>query len=316
MKPEKKPVAIVALGGNALIREGQKGTIYEQFANTRKSLGGIIHLIEEGYDVVVTHGNGPQAGHELLRNEKCSDEIPPQPLGVIDASTQGWIGYMIAQSLHNRLLKDNIKKDVTPIVTQIIVSPEDPSIQNPTKPVGIFYDKKDVPILEARGWIVKEDSGRGYRRVVPSPKPISVVEKDAILSILEKGGIVIAAGGGGIPVYYLEDGSLEGLDAVIDKDRASAVLGAEIGAELLVILTGVEKVAVNFKKDNETALDRMDIKTARKYLSEGQFPAGSMGPKIEAAVDFIEKGGKKVIITDLDKAAEAFAGKTGTIIEK
>ncbi|MBN1150019.1 carbamate kinase [candidate division WOR-3 bacterium] len=311
-----KPIAIVALGGNALIREGQKGTIYEQFANTRASLSGIIHLIENGYSPVITHGNGPQAGHELLRNERCADEIPPQPLGVIDASTQGWIGYMIAQSLYNRLLKENIKKTVTPIVTQIIVSPDDPSIKNPTKPVGVFYRKEDVPSLEARGWVVKEDSGRGYRRVVPSPKPLSVVEKDAILSIINKGGIVIAAGGGGIPVYYLENGALEGMDAVIDKDRASAVLGAEIGAELLVILTGVEKVAINFRKQGEKFLDRLDIGTAKKYLFEGQFPPGSMGPKIEAAIDFLEKGGKKVIITDLDKAREAFNGKTGTILEK
>ncbi|MBN1619980.1 carbamate kinase [candidate division WOR-3 bacterium] len=311
-----KPVAIIALGGNALIREGQKGTIYEQFANTRKSLSGVIKLIEDGYNVVVTHGNGPQAGHELLRNERCSDEIPPQPLGVIDASTQGWIGYMIAQSLYNRLLKENIKKDVIPIVTQIVVSPDDPSIKNPTKPIGLFYEKKVVPILEKRGWTVREDAGRGFRRVVPSPKPISVIEKNAILSILEKGGIVIAAGGGGIPVYTLEDGSLEGLDAVIDKDRASAVLGAEINAELLVILTGVEKVALNFKKENQSFIDRMNVKEAEKYLEEGHFPAGSMGPKIEAAIDFLKKGGKKVIITELEKAREAFSGKTGTIIEK
>ncbi len=311
-----KPTAIIALGGNALIREGQKGTIYEQFANTRKSLSGVIKLIEDGFNVVVTHGNGPQAGHELLRNERCSDEIPPQPLGVIDASTQGWIGYMIAQSLYNRLLKENIKKDIIPIVTQIVVSPDDPSIKNPTKPVGLFYEKKDVPILEKRGWTVREDSGRGYRRVVPSPKPISVIEKNAIISILEKGGIVIAAGGGGIPVYTLGDGSLEGLDAVIDKDRASAVLGAEINAELLVILTGVEKVALNFRKENQTLIDRMNVEEAKKYLEEGHFPAGSMGPKIEAAIDFLQKGGKRVIITELDKAEEAFSGKTGTIIER
>ena len=311
---KKKPIAIVALGGNALIRVGEQGTIAQQFANTRRSLDGIIYLLRKGYQVAVTHGNGPQAGNEMIRMERSAEVIPTHPLGVIDASTQGWIGYMISQSLYNRLLQENLENKVTAVITQVIVDPNDPSIQDPSKPVGPFYKQDQVEELTRKGWMMKADAGRGYRRVVASPKPIKIVEKDAILALLEMDQVVVSVGGGGIPVYLEEDEKLEGLDAVIDKDRASAVLGVELKAELLLILTGIEKVMINYKQPNEKPIDRMDINQALLYLKQGEFAPGSMQPKIEAAVEFIEKGGKKVIITELDKAIQALQGKTGTVI--
>lgn len=310
----KKPIAIVALGGNALIRTGEKGTISEQFANTRRSLDGIIYLIKKGYQVAVTHGNGPQAGNEMIRMEKSADTIPIHPLGVIDASTQGWIGYMISQSLYNRLLEESLDHKVSALITQVIVDPHDPSIKDPSKPVGPFYKADQVEELRNKGWIVKSDAGRGYRRVVASPKPKKIVEKEAILNLLEMDQVVITVGGGGIPVYVEKGGKLEGLDAVIDKDRASAILGVELNAELLLILTGIEKVMLNYKKPNEKPIDQMDVNQALLYLKQGEFAPGSMQPKIEAAVEFIQKGGKKVIITELDKAIQALEGKTGTVI--
>lgn len=311
-----KPIAVVALGGNALIKEGEKGNIHEQFANTRKCLNGIVYLIKKGYRIVITHGNGPQVGNELIRMEKSSNEIPSHPLGVIDASTQGWIGYMIVQSLVNRLNKEKMNYEVVAIVTQVVVDPNDPSIHNPTKPVGPFYKEDDLPKLQEKGWTVKEDAGRGFRRIVPSPKPISIIEKKAIKAILDNNGIIIAAGGGGIPVYYEEDGSLEGLDAVIDKDRASSILGIELKAEILIILTSIDKVMLNFKLQNQKPLDLIDDKMAEIYLNRGEFASGSMGPKIEAAINFIRGGGNKVIIAQLDKAVEALEGKSGTTIIK
>ncbi|KQC13541.1 MAG: carbamate kinase [Desulfuromonas sp. SDB] len=311
---KKKPIAIVALGGNALIRAGEQGTIAQQFANTRRSLDGIIYLLRKGYQVAVTHGNGPQAGNEMIRMERSAEVIPTHPLGVIDASTQGWIGYMISQSLYNRLLQEKLDHRVTAVITQVIVDPNDPSIQDPSKPVGPFYKQDQVEELTKKGWVVKADAGRGYRRVVASPKPKKIVEKDAILALLGMDQVVVTVGGGGIPVYLEEDEKLEGLDAVIDKDRASAVLGVELNAELLLILTGIEKVMINYKQPNEKPIDRMDVNQALLYLKQGEFAPGSMQPKIEAAVEFIQKGGKKVIITELDKAIQALQGKTGTVI--
>lgn len=311
---KKKPIAIVALGGNALIRAGEQGTIAQQFANTRRSLDGIIYLLRKGYQVAVTHGNGPQAGNEMIRMERSAEVIPTHPLGVIDASTQGWIGYMISQSLYNRLLQEKLDHRVTAVITQVIVDPKDPSIQDPSKPVGPFYKQDQVEELTKKGWVVKADAGRGYRRVVASPKPKKIVEKDAILALLGMDQVVVTVGGGGIPVYLEEDEKLEGLDAVIDKDRASAVLGVELNAELLLILTGIEKVMINYKQPNEKPIDQMDVNQALLYLKQGEFAPGSMQPKIEAAVEFIQKGGKKVIITELDKAIQALQGKTGTVI--
>ncbi|TXT42449.1 MAG: carbamate kinase [Spirochaetes bacterium] len=305
---------VVALGGNAIIEEGTEGTIEQQFANTRKSLAAIVGMIREGHKVVLTHGNGPQAGVHLIRNEAASQQVPPSPLGVIVADTQGSMGYMIAQCLSNALLKDGVKKDVVTVVTQVEVDPEDPSMKNPTKYVGPFYKVEQVEALRQRGWIIKEDPGRGFRRVVPSPLPLDVVEKDIIKDLIDDGKIVIAVGGGGVPVRKDSEGCLQGVDAVIDKDRASALLANLIAADELIILTGVDRVAINYKKPDMRFFDRLTVVECEAYLAQGQFPKGSMGPKIEAACDFVKRGGEKVIITTMENATLAVDGKAGTVI--
>jgi len=305
---------VVAMGGNAIIEEGTEGTITQQFANTRKSLAAVVGMISEGHKVVLTHGNGPQAGVHLIRNEAASAQVPPSPLGVIVADTQGSMGYMIAQSLANALLKQGVNKQVVTVITQVEVDPADPSMQNPTKYVGPFYKAEQVEKLRERGWQIKEDPGRGFRRVVPSPIPLDVVEKGTIKDLIDDGKIVIAVGGGGVPVYREADGSLEGVDAVIDKDRASALLANLINADELIILTGVDKVAINFKKPDQRFFDHMTVAECERYLAEGQFPKGSMGPKIEAACDFIRRGGSRVIITTMENATKAVDGEAGTVI--
>lgn len=305
---------MVALGGNAIIEEGTEGTTEQQFENTRKSMDAIVGMIAEGHKVVISHGNGPQAGVHLIRNEAASRQVPPSSLNVIVADTQGSMGYMIAQCLTNALRKAGVRKDVVTVVTQVEVDPADPSMLNPTKYVGPFYKEDQVEPLRARGWIIKADPGRGFRRVVPSPIPLDVIEKDTIKDLLDDGKVVIAVGGGGIPVKRDADGSLSGVDAVIDKDRASALLASLIGADELLILTGVDRVAVNYKKPDQTYFDRMTVAECDRYMAEGQFPKGSMGPKIEAACDFIRRGGAKVIITSMENASAAVDGKAGTII--
>lgn len=305
---------VVALGGNAIIEEGTEGTIEQQFANTRKSLDAIVGMIQEGHKVVLTHGNGPQAGVHLIRNEAASAQVPPSPLNVIVADTQGSMGYMIAQCLSNALLKAGVKKDVVTVITQVEVDPADPSMQNPTKYVGPFYKAEQVKKMRERGWVIKEDPGRGFRRVVPSPIPLDVIEKETIKDLIDDGKVVIAVGGGGVPVKREADGTLSGVDAVIDKDRASALLANLIGADELVILTGVDRVAINFKKPDQKFFDRMTVAECEQYLKEGQFPKGSMGPKIEAACDFIKRGGDKVVITTMENATLAVDGRAGTVI--
>lgn len=271
-------------------------------------------MIIGGHKVVLTHGNGPQAGVHLIRNEVASNQVPPSPLNMIVADTQGSMGYMIAQSLANALHAEGIKKDIVTVITQVEVDPDDPAMQNPSKYVGPFYRAEQVEKLRYRGWIIKEDPMRGYRRVVPSPKPLDVVEKDIIRDLINDGKIVIAAGGGGIPVKRDADGMLSGVDAVIDKDRASALLANLIDADELIILTGVDKVAINFRKPDQKVFEHLSIEECEKYLAEGQFPKGSMGPKIEAACDFIRRGGEKVIITSMTNAAAAVDGAAGTVI--
>lgn len=306
--------AVIALGGNAISRTG-RDDIHVQFANTRKSLEGIVELIKQGYHIAITHGNGPQVGNALLRVERTAQEIPVLPLGVIVADTEGGMGYMIEQSLQNKLKKIGIERDVITIVTQVIVNADDPSIINPTKFVGPFYNEKQArKLAELFGWVIKEDSGRGYRRVVPSPKPVKIVNSKVIKKLVEQGVIVIAAGGGGIPVYIEIDGTYEGIDGVIDKDLASAVLGIDINAEILAILTAEDYVYLNYKKTNQKRLERVTLNEVRNYLNQGHFPPGSMGPKIEAAIRFLEFGGKEVIITSLENAKKAFFGDFGTKI--
>ncbi len=305
---------VVALGGNAIIEEGTEGTMAEQFENTRKSMDAIVGLIREGHRVVLSHGNGPQAGVHLIRHEAASGQVPPSPLNVIVADTQGSMGYMIAQCLANALVMAKLEKDVVTVITQVVVDPADPSMTNPTKYVGPFYKAEQVEKLRTRGWIIKEDPGRGYRRVVASPQPLDVVEKGTIKDLIDDGKVVIAVGGGGVPVMRTPEGILSGVDAVIDKDRASALLANLIGADELCILTGVDRVAINYKKPDQRYFDSMTVADCERYLAEGQFPKGSMGPKIEAACDFVRRGGTKVIITTMENAVAAIAGHGGTVI--
>jgi len=308
--------AVLALGGNAIIQAGQKGTITEQFRNTRESLGGIVELINDGYQLAITHGNGPQVGNMLIQqNAGITQGIAPLPLGVLNAATEGTMGYMIEQSLQNSLLKNHIRNDVITIVTQVIVDKNDPSMQNPTKPVGPFYTKEQAEMLKKEyGWTMVEDAGRGYRQVVPSPIPLDIVPCRAIKQLVENDDIVIACGGGGIPIYIDEYGCYEGVDAVIDKDFASALLANKIDADLLVILTGVEKVAINYGKEDQQDLEKITVLDAQILFEKNHFPKGSMGPKIQAAIRFLQNGGKQVLITSIDKIVDAIAGKTGTII--
>ncbi|HPF08548.1 MAG TPA: carbamate kinase [Candidatus Cloacimonadota bacterium] len=312
-----KKTAVLALGGNAIIRAGQKGTISEQFANTRDSLDGIVELISRGYQLSITHGNGPQVGN-LLRQQEAGEKegLAALPLGVLNAATEGTMGYMIEQSLQNKLHEHGIDKQVITIVSQVVVDKNDPSMLNPTKYVGsTYYSAEQAEELKnTLGWTLKEDSGKGYRRVVPSPIPIEIIPAMTINELVHRGEIVIAVGGGGIPVYREESGKLEGVDAVIDKDFASALLALNIKADLFVILTGVDKVAINYGKENQQFLDTMTVAEAQKHYDDKQFPAGSMGPKIMAAIDFLKRGGSEVLITSIEKIVDAFEGKTGTRI--
>lgn len=306
---------VIALGGNAITREFEEGNIYQQFANTRRALIPVVNLVQKGYKIALTHGNGPQVGNMLIRVEASRESVPPIPLGVIVADLQGGMGYMIQQTLQNKLLTRNLKKRVISIVTQVLVDKNDPSIQNPTKFVGPAYDENQVDeLVNVRGWIMKEDVGRGWRRVVPSPVPLNIVEKDIVCDLIENGYIVITCGGGGIPVYREEDGSLEGIDTVIDKDLASAVLAKTIGADAFYILTRVDQVAINYAKPNQEKILKMNVVQAENWLAEGQFPAGSMGPKIQAAVNFLKAGGKECIITSIEKFSKALEGMNGTRI--
>lgn len=311
---EKKTI-VVALGGNAITQQDEEGNIYQQFANTRRSMAGVLELVEMGHRLLITHGNGPQIGNEMIRVELSAKVVPRLPLGVLVGDTQGGMGYMLEQCLLNVMHDRGIKREAACIVTQMLVDRNDPALKNPTKFVGPFYDKpRAEELAQTQGWIVKEDPGRGWRRVVPSPVPREIVAKKAIQLLVENGVIVIAAGGGGIPVYLESNGWLEGVDAVIDKDLASAVLGNGVGADEMVILTGIDKVALNFGKPNQTFLDRLTAAEAKRYLSEGQFPAGSMGPKIQAALNFLENGGKRVVIASIEQSAAAAHGRAGTVI--
>ncbi len=307
--------AVLALGGNAIIKAGEPGTIGQQFANTRDSLGGIVELIRQGYKLAITHGNGPQVGN-LLRQQEAGEKegIAPLPLGVLNAATEGSMGYMIEQSLQNKLHQSGIDKDVITIISQVVVDRDDPSMLNPSKFVGsTYYSAQQAEELKnTLGWTLKEDAGKGYRRVVPSPLPQRIVPAETVKELVQRGEIVIAVGGGGIPVYVQDDGSYEGVDAVIDKDFASALLALNIEADLFVILTGVDKVAVDYGKPTQRDLDVITVEEASRFHAEGQFPAGSMGPKIKAAIDFLRRGGKEVLITSIDRIVDAFAGQTGT----
>ncbi len=311
----KNRLAILAFGGNAIIRRGQSGDIHTQFANTRQVLQGVVDLVAEGSGLVIVHGNGPQVGHELVRSQLASREVPELPLGVLVADTEGGMGYMIQQCLQNVLWKNRIKKPVVTILTQVVCERDDPRLKNPTKPVGRFFNQEEARVLMAeKGWVMKEDAGRGWRLVVPSPRPTRIVERRTLRMLVESGILVIAGGGGGIPIFVEENGDFEGLDVVIDKDLTASLIGKSVGADTLIIATDIRKVALNFNQPNQQDLDQMTLTDARKYLSEGHFLAGSMGPKIEASVDFLEGGGDRVIIAAPGQIKESLAGRAGTTI--
>ncbi len=308
-----KRTAVVAFGGNAISSPEEEDTIANQFAHTRQSLTGVIELARAGYNLALTHGNGPQVGDALLRVELSFPKAPYKPLGILVADTQGSMGYMIEQSLQNALKLAGIERDVVTIVTQVLVDRDDPSLSNPSKFVGKFYSQEEAKRLaQDQGWVVKDGGKYGWRRVVGSPKPRSILNSAAIKRLVESGMIVIASGGGGIPVYLEDDGRLEGVDAVVDKDRAAAALGIDIGAQELIILTNIDKVYLNYGKPGQRALDKITVSQAKAYLAEGHFPPGSMGPKIEAAVGFLENGGEKVIIASLNEVLSAMDGEAGT----
>ncbi|MBD3347626.1 MAG: carbamate kinase [Candidatus Eisenbacteria bacterium] len=307
-------LAVVAIGGNSLTRPGQRGTIPEQFENTRATSAVIADMIARGHEVVLTHGNGPQVGNILLRAEMASSVLPPLPLDTCGADSQGGIGYMLQQVLGTELRRRAIEKDVVTVLTQVVVDPNDPAFDEPSKPIGPFYSEEDVKRRrDEQGWAVMEDASRGWRRVVPSPMPVRIVEVGAIRALLSAGCVVIGVGGGGIPVVE-SDGGLRGVEAVIDKDHASRLLANQIGAGLFVISTDVPQVALHYGTDRETAIDEMTVEEAERYHREGHFPPGSMGPKVLAGIDFIRNGGGTVIITNPGSLGRALDGETGTRI--
>lgn len=307
--------AVIALGGNAITVPGVEDTIANQFANTRKSLEGIVELIRNDYNLVITHGNGPQVGNCLLRIELSREMAPTLPLGVLVADTEGGMGYMIAQSLQNRLRAEGLDRKVVTIVTQVLVDKDDPAIKDPTKFIGQFYTPDEAKeYSETRGWHMKKDADRGFRRVVPSPIPVRTIEADAIRQLVQSGTIVIAGGGGGIPVYLDDNGDLEGIDAVIDKDHTSAVIAREIGAETLSILTSVDRVSLNYAQPDQKDLEEVTYSQMQEYVKQGHFPPGSMGPKVKAALCFLQEGGKLVTISSFADAGQAVLGRAGTRI--
>ena len=312
----REMLAVIALGGNAIIRKGEKGTIEEQFANTRRTMEPIVEYMKLGYNFILTHGNGPQVGNLMLMVDRASDTVPETPLGIADAMTCGSMGYMIEQCLQNTMIRKGVWRHVVTIPSQILVDPEDPALADPTKPIGPFYSAEDARKLVAeKGWVMKEDAGRGFRRYVASPYPLDIIEKDAIRTLLGMDYIIITGGGGGIPVRYERDHTIEGVDCVIDKDLASMKIALAVGAHTLIIITGVPRVSIRYGTPEQEDLNRMTLSQARYYQQQGYFPPGSMGPKIEAAIQFVQADSKnKVIITDETNLIASTEGKEGTTI--
>ncbi len=306
--------ALIAVGGNSLIRAGEKGTVAEQLANARRTAAAIIGLVRDGYRLVITHGNGPQVGAQLLRSERASDQVPGQTLDVCGATTQGEIGYVLSQALREELSAAGIQIPVVALVTQTVVAADDPAMSHPTKPIGPFYSRLEAEERKRLfGWQIVEDAARGYRRVVPSPEPIEIVELEVIRSLVERGTLVVACGGGGIPVVR-SNGGFIGVEAVIDKDRASALLASRLGVDLFAISTDADCVYFDYKKPTQRRLGRVTAAEMEEYYRAGQFPPGNMGPKIESALRFLRQGGKEVIITSYEYLCDAVAGKAGTHI--
>jgi len=311
----KRNIAVVAIGGNSLIKDPQHQTVPDQYEATKETCQHIADMIAQGWDVVITHGNGPQVGFILRRSELSRHELHEVPLDSCGADTQGAIGYMLQKALHNEFHRRGMRRQAATVVTQVLVDKDDPSFQSPSKPIGSFMGKEEaLQRRDADGWDVVDDAGRGWRRVVASPIPQRIIERDAIKTLIDAGFIVVAVGGGGIPVVEDEHGVLTGASAVIDKDYASSLLASVINADLFLISTAVEKVALNYGKPNQVWLDRLTLAEAKKYLAEGHFAKGSMGPKIQAIIGFLEKGGKEALITNPENIARALRGETGTRI--
>lgn len=312
---EKQGIAVVAVGGNALIKDKAHQSIQDQFDCASDTMTHIVDMIEKGWDVVVTHGNGPQVGFILRRSELARDVLHEVPLDYCGADTQGAIGYMFQNALQNEFKRRGIEKDAATVVTQTVVDRNDPAFQKPSKPIGTFMDEEEANRrVETEGWAVVEDAGRGYRRVVPSPIPTRIVEANVIDTLIKAGKTVVGVGGGGIPVVEDEAGHIKGVEAVIDKDFSSSLLATMIDADLFIISTAVEKVALNFNSDDVVYLDKMTVAEAKQYIEEGHFAPGSMLPKVQAIIKYLENGGKKALITDPEHISEALEGKTGTWI--
>lgn len=308
-------LAVVAFGGNALLRSEDRGTQEEQIARAKQAARWLAELVRHGYKLVVVHGNGPQVGNILVQAEEASTKIPPQSLDICVAQTEGSIGFMLQQAIRNRLESIGLGGEVATVLTEVEVDVGDPAFKRPTKPIGPFFTRYRAEALERDlGWTMREDSGRGWRHVVPSPRPLRVLNLGTIARMLDSASVVIAAGGGGIPVVKGRDGQWRGVEAVIDKDYASALLATHLKADLFLILTGVPKVALDFDKPAQRFIERMTVAEAEKYMAEGQFPAGSMGPKIESAMQFVRTSGQQVLITDVEVLREALEGKNGTLI--
>ncbi len=309
-------ITVVAIGGNSLIRLKGKNSFADQMATLDATLEPIALLAQKGEQVLITHGNGPQVGFLLLRSYLARNRVPEIPLEAGNAQTQAEIGYMIQQVLDNKFRRIGLNRRVVTVVTQVVVDKNDPSFHNPSKPIGPFYTREEaVKLCRELGWVVKEDAGRGYRRLVPSPRPKAIVEIEEVKTLLSAGAIVVACGGGGIPVVE-DNGTLRGVSAVIDKDLASALLGSMVGAERLVISTAVDRVYLNYGQPNAQPLGEVSGKELERYLREGHFPEGSMAPKIEAALEFLQGGGKEVIITDPEHLLLAIEGKAGTRVNR
>ena len=307
-------LVLVAVGGNALIRGGQKGTAQEQFENAVETASAVVRLLRAGHRVVLTHGNGPQVGAQLVRSEAAAAHAYRLPLDCCVASTQGEVGYVLQYAMWQMMQAEGLNTPVVSLVTQVLVDPRDPAFQNPTKPIGPSYTKEVAELYrDLLGWVIVEDPAHGFRRVVPSPEPVAIVELDAIQACVDRGLVVIAGGGGGVPVFNDHDIS-KGVEAVIDKDHTSAILARQLEADVFAIATDVDRVFLDFGKPSQRPLDRLTIKECRRYLKEGQFPPGSMGPKITAAIKYLELGGKAVFITDHSHLLEALDGKAGTRI--
>jgi carbamate kinase len=313
--PVRYPKLVLALGGNALIRPGETGTLEEQRRRISQAMAPTADLVTAGFTSVITHGNGPMVGQLLLQMECARAVVPPMPLFISDADTEGSLGYLIQQCLVNELHRRGQERGVVTVVTQVEVSADDPAFGAPDKPIGPFYPAGEAERLKTeRGWHLIEDAGRGWRRVVPSPRPLTIIEQGIISYLLQGGFIVIAAGGGGVPVIRRANGDLVGIEAVIDKDRASAVLAREIAADLLIFITAVEYVYLDYRQSGQRPLQTLSRAEARNYLEAGHFAPGSMGPKIESALDFLSRGGQRVLITQPESLAAALKGSTGTHI--